>query len=178
MALTINKRAASSGKTIHERQRRRRTTRRVFIAIFVLLVFCIVAAIIYVWYMGQHPLEATQTVVNTAPLAPKLKAPSYDPNAPVGIVQQTFTGAIAAGGNAMISIKTQPKAACQIAVKVNKETLPDTGLVPKIADEFGMVDWSWTVPKNVLPGKWPVEITCANDLKKSAYFKVELEVSR
>ena len=71
-----------------------------------------------------------------------------------------------------------PGAACQISVKVNNAALPDTGLVPKIADEFGIVTWSWTVPKNVLSGKWPVEMTCANEAKKSAYYKADLEVTQ
>lgn len=164
-------------KSIHQRQRRRRALKRTLIAVSILLLLIIGAALVYVWYMGQNSAEsAVQKPVNTGSLAPKLKAPQIADDAPVGIVQQTFSSEVAGGGNAMISIKTNPKAACQIAVKVNKTSLPDSGLVPKIADEFGMVDWSWTVPKGIVAGEWPVEITCANQSGRSAYYKARLQV--
>lgn len=178
MTLAINKRVASSGRSIHERRHRKRMVARTFIAIGILLLLLIVAAVVYVWYMGQHPSQPTTQQIDTTSIAPKLKPPTFDPNAPVGIVRQTFSGSVTAGSNAAITVKTQPKAVCQITVKVKETNLPDNGLVPKMADEFGMVDWSWTVPKNVPTGKWPVEITCANDAKKSGYLKEELVVTQ
>lgn len=175
--LEIRSQRFGSKRSVHERRRRRQTARRTTTAAVILLVLMLLTGVIYVWYMGRHPArQVVKTITPSA--APSIKAPKVSPDAPVSIVQQTFSGSVPAGGNAGLSIKTNPGAACQITVKVNSAPLPDAGLVPKIADEFGMVDWSWTVPRNVLPGKWPTEVTCANDQKKSAYYRVELEVTR
>jgi len=168
-------------RSIHERQRRRRTMRRVVLSVVILVVLLVASAVIYVWYVGQHPSEKALQTVDTRSAAPTIKTPTVDPNAPVGIAQESFSGTAAPGSNASITVKTNPGAACQITVKVNNNNatlLPDTGLVPKIADEFGIIDWSWTVPKNILPGILPVEITCANAAKKSAYYKANLEVTK
>ncbi len=174
--LEIRKTRAGQKRSIHERKRQRRTVKRVVLTIVILLLVILLAAVIYVWYMGRHPNEQVMQTVNTGSAAPTLKTYKPPDDAVVGIVQQTFSGAAKPGSNSSISIKTNPGAACQITVKVNNALLPDTGLVPKIADEFGIVNWSWTVPKNVLRGKWPVEITCAN-AKNSAYYRVDLEVT-
>lgn len=173
--LEIRKNRFGQQRSIHERQRRKRTVRRVVVAVFFLLIGLVVGGIIYVWYMGQHPGGQTTQKIDTKSTAPTIRTYTLPEDAPVGIVQQSFSGSATPGSNAALSIKTNPGAACQITVKVNNTPLPDTGLVPKIADEFGIVNWSWTIPLNVLPGKWPVEITCAN-AKKSAYHKVDLEV--
>jgi hypothetical protein len=127
----------------------------------------------------QTPQQAVQTA-DTRSAAPTIKTYTPAPDAPVGISQQSFSETATPGSNASITIKTNPGAACQITVKVNNNNnalLPDTGLVPKIADEFGIIDWSWTIPKNILPGKLPVEITCANAAKKSGYYKADLIVT-
>lgn len=176
--LEIRKGSSGQQRTIHERQRRKNTLRRTVSAVVILLFLLIIAAVIYVWYMGQHPVQQTAQTIDTSSAAPTIKAYTPADDAPVGIVQEAFIAQVTPGANASISIKTNPKAACQITVKVNNTPLPDTGLIPKNADEFGLVEWSWTVPKNVLPGKWPVEITCASAAKKSAYYKVDLEVTK
>lgn len=176
MALEIHKNA-QTGRSIHERQQRKRTIQRIIVSVSILLILFVGGAIAYVWYMGQHPVQIEQKKIDTTPNAPVLKANQMPADAVVGIVQQTFSATVTQGSNASLSIKTNPKAACQISVKVNNTVLPDTGLVPKVADEFGIVNWSWTVPKNVLIGTWPVEVTCANE-KKSAYFRAMLEVTR
>lgn len=174
--LEIRKQRFGQQRTIHERHRRKRTATRVGVAVLVLVMLFIVGAVIYVWYVGQRPVQQAVETVNTQSAAPILKGYTPDPDAPVGIVQQSFSDPMPAGSNAAISIKTNPGAACQISVKVNNTALPDTGLVPKIADEFGLVNWSWTVPKGTLVGKWPVDVTCANEAKKSAFYRAYLEI--
>lgn len=176
--LEIKKKKFAPKRANPENYRRRRTAKRVIVATVVLLTLLIVGALVYVWYMGKHPAKtALSQPVDTSSVAPKIKVHTPPPDAPVGIVQQTFSGAVKSGNNASISVKTNAKAACQIAVKVGGKTpLSDSGLVPKIADDFGLVDWSWTVPKGVLAGTWPVEITCANESNRSAYFKVNLVI--
>lgn len=178
MVLEIRKVRVGRQRSIHERHRRRRTATRIVITTLVLFVLLIIGGVVYVWYMGRHPAQQTTQTVDTRSAAPTIKTYTPDPDAAVSIVQQSFSGSVPAGANASLSIKTNPGAACQISVKVNNTALPDTGLVPKIADEFGMVEWSWTLPKGLMPGKWPVEVTCANDAKKSAYYKVDLAVTQ
>lgn len=177
--LEIRKQRLGSQRSIHERERRKRMIRRVVVSIVVLLFLLISAAIVYVWYMGRHPAQQAVETVDTRSAAPVVKTYAPDPDAPVGISEQSFTRQTAPGANATISVKTTPGAACQISVKMsNDSAITDSGLVPKIADDFGIVSWSWTVPQNGLIGKWPVEITCANEAKKSAYFRDDLEVNR
>ena len=79
---------------------------------------------------------------------------------------------------ATIGIKTNPGADCQITVRADKDPLPDLGLVPKIADEYGIINWSWKVPGDISPARWPVEVTCANEAKKSAFYRAYLVVTQ
>ena len=173
--LEIRKNLLSKDRTVHERMRARRMALRTFVAISVLLALLIVTAIVYVWYMGRYANQITQPIVET-PTKQTLQPykPAFD--APVGIVQQSFSGTVSPGSVAKISIKTNPGAVCQILVRAPKEPLPDTALVPKTADAYGIADWSWTVPKDIAPAKWSVEVTCANEAKKSGFYRAYLEV--
>lgn len=175
--LEIRKKRFGQQRSIHEQQRSRRTLRRTVVVVFILIFVMVVAGVLYVWYMGQHPVQVTTQKIDTSSAAPTIKTYTPAPDAPVSIVLQAFSDTVASGSNASISIKTNPKAACQIGVKVNNTPIPDTGLIPKNADEFGLVNWSWTVPKNVVTGTIPVEITCANEAKKSAYYRADLKVT-
>lgn len=180
--LEIKKNRFTSKKAAYERYRKRRTARRITVAAVVLLVLLIAGAVFYVWYMGKRPDEtALSTPIDTTSAAPKIKTHTPPPDAPVGLVQQTFSGTVKSGSNAAISVKTNAGAACTITVKMSdrdKSQLKDSGLVPKVADEFGMVDWSWTVPKGVSSGSWLVEITCANESGRSGYLKADLIVEQ
>lgn len=174
--LEIRKVRIGRQRSIHERERRKRAVRRTVSAVVILLLLMLIGAVVYVWYMGQQPVQQSAQTVNTGSAAPNIKTYKPADDAPVGIVQQSFSGLVAPGSNASINIKTNAGAACQISVKINNTPLPDTGLVPKIADEFGIAEWSWSVPVSTPKGSWPVEITCANVAKKSAYYKAYLEV--
>ena len=50
-----------------------------------------------------------------------------------------------------------------------------SGLVKKIADEFGVVTWAWTVPAGTPQGTWPVNVSCKNK-KYSAVVSSDLVV--
>lgn len=63
-------------------------------------------------------------------------------------------------GNASLAIRTCPEAACSITVTYANEISKDAGLLPKPADEFGVVQWTWTVESSRPVGKWPVDVTC------------------
>ncbi len=145
------------------------------VSVFVLLALFVGGAVAYVWYSGQNTPDSTAT----APVADTPKAvftPSKpSPNAKASASVQMLTSPIAPGENASISIKTVPTAKCTIKVEYDKILSTDSGLVEKKADEFGIVDWTWTVGETVPHGTWPVTVTCVyND--QSAVVQGNLQV--
>lgn len=174
--LAIRKRRLKRQISLHERNRRRRFARRMVIAIIVLLFLFAIAGVVYAWYMGRNP--ENRVVETEAPATVAKKAEPYQPpaDAAVYIVLQSITTPVTIGSTATVTIKTNPKAVCEIVLTVDKKRVSDTALIPKTADEYGLVQWSWTVEAN--SGKWPVEMTCANEGGKSGYYKAELEILR
>lgn len=75
---------------------------------------------------------------------------------------QSSTAEGRAGENASITIRTNPEAECAITVKYNNVAAVDSGLVTKLADEFGVASWSWTLAASAPAGKWPIEVNCKN----------------
>lgn len=157
----------SSTYRANERRRRRRFLRMIIGIIVAVLLIGATLGFAYVWYMGKtqpvQPAAVTKTVATTAP-APA--TPVVDENAPVGVATQSFSSQVPRGGNASLSIRTRPQAACSI--RVTYSTTPDQakeskdgGLVPKTADMYGVASWTWTVEADRPGGAWPVEITCA-----------------
>lgn len=173
--LEINKQRLGKERTVHDKIRARRTAVRTVVFVLILLVALIIAAIIYVWYMGKYPNQITQPIVTTPAKTIEPYKPSDD--AQVGVSEQSFSGTVTRGSVANISIKTTPGAACQIIVLAPKEILKDTALIPKIADEYGMLDWSWKVPKDISPATWQVDITCANKAKHSGFYRTHLVIT-
>ena len=174
--LAIRRRRLKRQLSLHERNRRRRFARRMAIAIVVMIFLFAVAGIIYAWYMGRDP--ENRVVETGVPTTTKKTIEPYQPptDAAVYIVLESITTPVTIGNTATITIKTNPKAVCQITFTVDKSPISDTSLLPKTADEYGLIQWSWTV--KAVPGKWPVETTCANESGRSGYYKAELEVVR
>ncbi len=139
--------------------------------IVILLLLVVIAGFVYTWWVGRQ-----QVVLPAAP-TPRSAAVQTKPvevvdTAPVGISAQTITSPVVAGSNASISIKTNPKANCSIRVEYNEahtDLSTDLGLVPKAADEYGLVTWSWKVEVGRRVGKWPANITCANAKHSALY---------
>lgn len=173
--LEIRKTRFGQKSSINERNRRRKLWIRIVVFVVVLIFIFVIAGMVYAWYASQNPEER---VISTPVNIPKTKVQTYEPSpdAPVAIVMQSLTTPIKAGGTAMMTIKTNPKAVCQITAKMGGSVYPDTGLIPKTADEYGVVGWSWAIPGNAPASTWPIEVTCANEAKKSAYYKAELAV--
>lgn len=127
----------------------------------------------YVWYMGKtHPIESTSSIA-TKPQ--EVTRPAIATDAPVGVAVGAVSLVVKPGANASISIKTRPEAACSIKVTYDKTVSTDAGLIPKTADEFGVVMWTWSVETNQPVGSWPVEVTCAYN-GKSGYGKSMITV--
>ena len=110
--------------------------------------------------MGQQKPVTTVIEVEEVDSTPTIKHVKPAENAPVGVSIQTLTTPIVPGSNASVVIKTNPSATCTIKVEYNGVASKDSGLAPKVADDFGTITWAWTVELAVPEGKWPVSITC------------------
>lgn len=163
------------GDNAYTKKRRRKTARIATVVTAILFLLLLGAGIFYTWYMGRNkPAEvkelSTQKLVNPLP-----KTSKPNENTPIGIGLQTFTSPVVRGKNSSIGIRTTPTAACSIHLEYDGLASKDTGLIPKVADEFGSVSWTWTVEASRPVGKWPVEIVCAYN-GRSAYYRADLVV--
>lgn len=154
----------------------KRIVRNIVISAVIILVVIVSVGIIYTWYMGNNskvneiaPIDSPETI-STA-IVPTQPAENVRESAAVELI----TSPIIPGSNASITIKTNPGSDCTISVIYNKIASTDTGLVPKAADDWGTVSWSWTVASSVPLGKWPVEVTCVHN-ELSAFVRGDLEV--
>jgi hypothetical protein len=154
-----------------------RVLRNTAITIIVLAVLLVGIGVVYTWYNGKYGEQPKNTVaVKKTPVVskgPTKPSPTSKVNASV----QLLTSPITPGDNASINVHTNADAKCTIKVEYDKVTAKDSGLVPKTADEFGMVTWAWTVPVASPVGKWPVTVTCAN-LKNSGMVIGDLIVAK
>lgn len=164
--------------TVHGRRRARRRSLAVTVTIVILVLLPILmsAGLWYVWYSGQHTsvnVEENKSIAASKPVAPPVQAD----NTPVGVAQSMFTSPVVAGANSSITVRTKQKAACTITVTYGTDESLDTGLVPRTADEYGVVTWSWKVESNRAAGSYPVDIVCAKD-GKSGYYRATLVVTK
>jgi len=137
--------------------------RNVLIAFFVLLIILLIAGAVYTWYMGQNSIEDNSAAIPVKVQPELLKSPTKPPvDAKVGVSVQMLTTPIKPGSNASVTVKTNPDANCTVKAVYNKIPSIDSGLSQKVADEYGMVTWTWSVEASAPLGKWPVTITCAN----------------
>lgn len=143
-----------------------KTAIKISVSALILLTLIIGAGIGYVWYTGQNNQDelAKQTVEAVKPEAVIAPVKQAD-DANVGASVQSLTTPVVPGTNSSITVKTNPEAKCTISVTYNKIPSKDSGLIPKVADEYGVVDWSWTVESTVPIGKWPVKVTCTKGKK-------------
>lgn len=165
MALQINKRRSryDARRNMVRAERRKKLWKRFFIGIIVLVVLIVGAGLLYTWYMGRTaPVQQAQKIEEPTP-RPKQEVTPVDETAQVGVAEQIFTRTVAPGENASLQIKTNRLAACSIKVEYDKKVSTDTGLVPKKADEYGVVSWAWTVEPTRPVGRWPITVTCANE---------------
>lgn len=107
----------------------------------------------------------------------KIKAGPTKPaeNTPVSASVQSLDSPIVPGMNVAMTVRTKPESTCSIKFIYNEITSTDSGLIDKVADEYGMVSWSWTVDGGVPLGVWPVKVTCVLG-EKSAVVIGDLEV--
>lgn len=155
-----------------------RRARNISITVVVLLLLSVLAGVIYTWYVGAHTtLEDPKAAKVDERLDPVMKPRKMAPDAVVGASVQMLTSPLEPGANAMINVKTNPDAECTISVIYDKTASTDSGLMPKVADEYGIVSWTWTVDTSAALGTWPVKVTCANK-KNSAVVVASLKLEK
>lgn len=147
---------------VQKRDQRRQSLRRSVTIGLVLLVFAVVGGIVYTWYTGQQKTALIKQAPPARTGGTNFKPPKVPSNAKIGVSIQSSMLQVKPGENASVTVRTNPEAICTVSVKYNKVPASDSGLIQKTADEFGVADWSWTVPVGTPKGKWPVDVTCKN----------------
>ena len=142
-----------------------------------LLIVLVAAGVGYTWYMSEYDenTQAIQPVPAPRSSMQNTERPKISDTASLGASVQTITSPVVPGSNASIMVKTNPEATCTITVVYDKTPSKDSGLVQKTADEYGLVEWTWTVESSTPLGNWPVEVTCANK-KNTAVVRNDLRV--
>ena len=156
---------------------RKKRNKIVMVMIINLLILVVLGLVLVIWIIWQNGQKTVDVEPLPAKETPKIvEAPKPDPTGPVGVSTQVFTSPVQQGGNASLAIRTRPEAACSITVTYDNEISKDAGLLPKPADECGVVQWTWTVESSRPVGKWPVDVTCGLG-KESGYHREELVVT-
>lgn len=154
-----------------------RTLRNTLVSLVVLVVIIVAGFVGYTYYLGPDGSQPGGTPPPAAPPpATRPEPPRPMANAPVSAAVQSLASPVSAGSNSSLTVKTRPAADCKISVVYGDVPSTDSGLTPKKADEFGVVDWSWTVGADVQAGTYPVKVTCAYQ-EKSAAVQADLTVT-
>lgn len=171
MALQVKKRypvplPSRSPETLPQRkqrrEQRRNTFRRSSTSALVMITLAVAGGIGYTWYVGQQKTATIAQATKASPAPAMFKPPKVASNAKIGVAAQTVSSPVKPGENASITIRTNPEASCTISVKYNNMVANDSGLTPRVSDEFGITTWAWTVPAAAPVGKWPVLVVCKN----------------
>lgn len=155
-----------------------KTTLKITASAVILLVLAVTVGFGYTWYMSNYGKDNSQAFQQPAKPTGGIQAnkrPKISDTAIIGAVVQNITSPVIPGSNASMLIKTNPGANCAISVIYDKTPSKDSGLTPKVADEYGIVEWAWTVEPTTPLGNWPVKVTCANK-KNSAVVQNDLRV--
>ena len=81
----------------------------------------------------------------------------------------SLTSPVRPGNAASIIVKTAPSAACTITVTYKSGPSEARGLIPKTANEDGIVGWAWIVGTRTTPGEWPITVTCSGGGKQRIF---------
>ena len=143
--------------------------RNLAIAVVLLGVVIFGVGLLIMWLM--QPKKVDQPAA-TAPAAQKPSmSPSrkFGPNIPIGSAIQSISSPVAPGDNANVTLRTTEGATCTIKV-VNLDQhgneigrVEDSGLADKKVDEFGVVTWTWTMPKGAALATWKADMFCKRD---------------
>lgn len=142
-------------------------------------VIFVIVGLVYVFVVGRDsgkPQAAKPPAAQTTEPS-ILKPVKPAANAPEGVAVESLLSPVKAGENTSINIRTNAGSACTIAVTYNNLPAKDSGLAPKIANDYGFTDWTWTVDPAAPAGTWPVKVTCVYN-GKSGVVIGNLEVTK
>lgn len=142
-----------------------RTALKIFLSAMVLLLFLVVAGILYIRYADNQQNTEQSVPLPEPPSPPVIEPPKLSPKAKESVVVQTITSPVKRGSEASITVKTNPKSECKIKVSYKDKNDKDveyknSALIDKKVDEFGVVSWDWPVYNSAPVGKWAVTVTC------------------
>lgn len=153
-----------------------RAVRNAIISVVGLLVLLVGAGVAYIYYSGSDTVQPASTAVAAETAAPAIKATPPSPKAQESAAVQFISSPVKRGSSASISVKTLATSVCKIKAVYDKVASTDPGLASKKADDFGSVEWSWTVGRSVPAGTWPVTVTCTYH-GRSAVVTADLQVT-
>lgn len=147
------------------------------ITVILLLLFIVVGGAAYTYFLGPDASQAPapKPLVTKSSALPPPSKPS--PNIPASASVQSLTSPITPGANASITVRTVATASCTIEVVYGGKKSTDSGLVKRVADDYGMVTWAWTVDADAPLGTAPVNVYCTYN-GKSAYVRGDLVVEK
>lgn len=156
-----------------------RTVRNTALSALIMLVLFILLGVGYVLYSERQDSGPISTVAvnkkEAEPVVPEPPAPRADATEFAAI--EALNTPVKAGTNTSVSVKTLATSKCTIAVSYKDVPSKDSGLVPKTADKYGSITWSWTVEPTASVGNWPVNVTCVYKNGKSAFVQGNLQVT-
>ncbi|MHC1785180.1 MAG: hypothetical protein AB9891_20940 [Anaerolineaceae bacterium] len=104
--------------------------------------------------------------------SPQVPIPSDDPTpaatpvvqpAEFTVVVSELTSPVMAGQTASVSIATAPGAICANIMKFSSGLGGMTNLGTRVADQNGVIGWSWRVGTNATPGSFVIDILCGSE---------------
>jgi flagellar basal body-associated protein FliL len=163
---------------VQKKRRLPKPVRNILISAGVLLVLLVAGGVAYTYYMDQNSKNALATTTPVAQQTPQQVKPVQPAaNALEGVAINVLSSPAAQGSNAMVSIQTLASSKCTISVVYGTVPAVDSGLVPKTADPYGSVTWSWTISPTAPIGTWPVKITCVRN-GKTGFVEGSLQVTK
>ena len=135
---------------------------KIVLSALILLVLFFLAGFIYTYFSDRPGTAGKGTTQGPANQFSLVKPPPKPgPNAAVGVAEEAFDSPIAPGQDSSIIISTTAGASCQIALQMPSLKSSGQSLAPQIANAYGTVTWSWTVPSSTPFGSYPLSVKCS-----------------
>ncbi len=149
---------------------------KIALSALVLLVLFFIGGFVYVYMNDQSSVVTSGAKSSSSVSYQQLKPPPpSNPKSSVGVAVEALDTPVTRGSQTSMIISTNSYATCSISVIYNNIVSNDPALSPKVADAYGMITWTWTVPKTTPLGVWPIKVTC-HDQTQSGFFEDSLSV--
>lgn len=123
-----------------------------------LTVGIFLVGIIYTYYSDTSTTQPTAKKSNANTYRPLPTPPPENPNTPVGIAINALSPSVPAGSTASYSVQTSNYANCTTSVAYSKSNIEK--LPTAVANDYGVAQWNWLVPKLTPPGTAQLTTNC------------------